>query len=98
MNISFPEKKGKIVFNEFSIKDTIPLSEQINDLKEDMLQIEFPNNFILDVGWRPSFDINGKFFIYLIKNFDWSAPVYYSNAKDLPSLYNQISLAINKIE
>ncbi|AML60247.1 hypothetical protein AXX16_4581 [Serratia rubidaea] len=97
MIISLSRKKGKVVFNDFSLKDNVPLNEQLDNLKEDMLQVEFPDGYILDVGWKPSFNINGKFYIYMIKDFDWDNPFYFSDAKDLSSLYKKIELAIDKI-
>lgn len=97
MNIDFLTKKGEIVFNELSLEQNISLDKQQDSLKEDMLQVEFPGGYILDVGWRPSFDINGRFYIYLIKDFDWDAPVYNGNAGDIDSLVFEINQALNKL-
>lgn len=97
MNIDFLENKGNIVFNDFSLKKNIPLNEQQDELKEDMLQVEYPGGYLLDVGWRPSFDINGRFYICLIKDFDWDTPIYKGSAKDIDSLLFEINQAINKL-
>jgi len=97
MNIDFSNKNGEIVFNDLSLREDISLNEQLDFLKEDMLQVEFPDDYILDVGWRPSFDIKGKFYIYLIKNFDWEEPVYSSSAESVNSLEEEINRAISKI-
>lgn len=97
MNIDFSIKKGNIVFNDFSLKKDIPLDKQVDTLKEDMLQVEFPNGYILDVGWRPSFDVNGRFYIYLIKDFDWENHIYSGNASDIYSLETEIVQAINNL-
>lgn len=97
MNIDFSTKKGEIVLNELSLEKNIPLDKQQDSLKEDMLQVEFPGGYILDVGWRPSFDINGRFYIYLIKDFDWDAPAYSGNAIDIDSLVFEINRALNKL-
>lgn len=97
MNIDFSIKKGEIVFNELSLEKDISLDKQQDSLKEDMLQVEFPGGYILDVGWRPSFDINGRFYIYLIKDFDWEDPIYSGNAGDIDSLVFEINQAINKL-
>jgi len=97
MNIDFSVKKGEIVFNEFSLKKDIPLGKQLDELREDMLQVEFPDGYVLDVGWRPSFDVNGKFYIYLIKDFDWEEPVYSGDAEDIDSLELKVNQAINKL-
>ncbi|MEZ3139535.1 MULTISPECIES: hypothetical protein [unclassified Citrobacter] len=85
------------MFSELSLEKDILLDEQRDSLKEDMLQVEFPNGYVLDVGWRPSFDINGKFYIYLIKDFDWEEPVYSGSAGDIDSLVFEINQAMNKI-
>lgn len=85
------------MFNAFSLKKEITLGEQLHELREDMLQVEFPDGYILDVGWRPSFDVNGKFYIYLIKGFDWELPVYSESAKDIDSLELKVNRAINKL-
>lgn len=97
MSIDFSRKKGEIVFNELSLKDNTSLNDQLDNLKEDMLQVEFPDGYILDVGWKPSFDINGKFHVYLIKDFDWGDPVYFGIANDISSLLGGINKAIRKI-
>ena len=38
--------------------------------KEDMLQVEYPNCFLLDMGWYQD-----RYIIFVIHNFDWSHPV-----------------------
>ena len=61
-----------------------------------MLQVEFPNRYILGVGWRPSFDIN-CFYILLINDFNWEEPVYSEEASDIELLSTRINQTINKI-
>lgn len=39
-------------------------------LCEDMLQVEFPDNILLDVGYY-----SGIFRIYVIKNYSWENPI-----------------------
>ena len=38
--------------------------------KEDMLQVEYPNGFLLDMGWYQD-----RYIISIIQNFDWTRPV-----------------------
>ena len=38
--------------------------------KEDMLQVEYPNCFLLDMGWYQD-----RYIISVIHNFDWANPV-----------------------
>jgi len=94
INMDLSSKGGKVAFDDFHIDERQSLDNYIDDLKEDMLQVEFPGGFILDVGWRPSFDINGKFFVSLIKNYDWECPAYNSSARNIEMLKIKISEAI----
>ncbi|OSL49167.1 hypothetical protein EATG_00034 [Escherichia coli H605] len=41
--------------------------------------------------------MNGKFYICLIKDFDWDYPIYNGSAKDIVSLLFEINQAINKL-
>ncbi|MCD1125446.1 hypothetical protein LPW36_05345 [Jinshanibacter sp. LJY008] len=50
------------------------LSSLIDYLDEDLLQIEFSNGNIVDIGWYPSFDDQGQFVIYAISDNNWDAP------------------------
>lgn len=38
--------------------------------KEDMLQVEYPNGFLLDMGWYQD-----RYIILVIRDFDWAHPV-----------------------
>lgn len=52
---------GKITYNELSIVDNGNSELSFEFLKEDMLQVEYLKNILLDVGWYPSFDPSGLF-------------------------------------
>ncbi|ENT8825954.1 hypothetical protein MMK51_000653 [Proteus mirabilis] len=97
MDIDFSKNSGVITFNDFSVSDDIPLENQLNELKEDMLQVEFPDGYLLDIGWRPSFEIDGQFKLVLIKDYDWEQPVYSDSASNLFELKDKIQIAINKL-
>ncbi|WP_312215350.1 hypothetical protein [Pantoea vagans] len=97
INMDLVSKGGVITFDDFHIDEKQPLRGFIDDLKEDMLQVEFPGGFILDVGWRPSFNINGKFFVSLIKDYDWEAPVFSDSAGNIEVLKSKISEAIKLV-
>ena len=38
--------------------------------KEDMLQVEYPNGFLLDMGWYQD-----RYIILVIRDFDWAHPI-----------------------
>ena len=94
MNIDSIKQEGKVLFDDFLIDPSSSLLDQLDSLKEDMLQIEIKGEYILDIGWRPSFNPDGEFKIALIRNYDWVNPVYFGEAKSIDSLEEQIKLAI----
>ncbi|WP_129716415.1 hypothetical protein [Pedobacter sp. SYP-B3415] len=74
--------RGKIVFDDLSMLAVInDIVADTDDLKEDMLQIQYDNNLIIDVGWYPSFSRKGKFTVVLIYNMDWDNPVRKKTAR-----------------
>lgn len=90
-------KGGIITFDDLSfLKVDQDLSNQINELKEDMLQIEYPDDVVLDIGWYPCFNIKGAFKVMVIKGANWNNPIYTSSAKDVDGLKTEIISAVNK--
>lgn len=64
------------------------------NLKEDILQVTYPKNYLLDVGWYGT--MNG-YIVSIIKDNDWENPVAKTN-KGLYDLQEAIISAINIIE
>lgn len=79
--------KGKIEYDDilqYLGTDTI-LGEF--DLREDLLQVVYPDTSLLDLGWYPEGDlINGSFRLVVIKQYDWSNPAYTKRFKSLAEL------------
>lgn len=67
---------GKVVYNEFHIDFDIPFSQQKSELVEDLLQVSYPNNFLLDVGWYPEYSLDGSFTVQVIKDGEWGTPCF----------------------
>ncbi|ROM53275.1 hypothetical protein BK649_11860 [Pseudomonas canadensis] len=61
---------GNITYDELSLLEESAIEDQVHNLKEDMLQVEYPDGFLLDVGWFPSFDAKGHFQIKVVKDYD----------------------------
>ena len=97
INMDFTTKGGIVTFDDFHIVEKQPLENFLEDLKEDMLQVEFPGGFILDIGWRPSFDIQGNFFVSLIKDYNWEAPTFSDSASNIEVLKLKVSEAIRLV-
>jgi hypothetical protein len=92
---------GKITHDDLSPLKNIDLSYQVESLKEDLLQVEYPASLLLDVGWYPSFNVTGCFQIRVIKAYDWDTPLFSSQANTIQSLIEEMKTAqktINKNE
>ena len=61
--------------------------------KEDMLQVEYPNGFLLDMGWYQD-----RYIISIIHNFDWPHPVKRYEAADRDQLPALLTEAAHSVE
>lgn len=62
--------------------------------KEDMLQVEYPNCFLLDMGWYQD-----RYIIFVIHNFDWANPVQQyetTETNQLPALLMEAVYLVEK--
>jgi len=85
--------KGKICKDDLSDLDiSLGIKSNISNLTEDLLQIEYSNNLILDAGWY-SYD-NGTFCVNIIKDFDWGKPVIKEECKSFEELKNILNRLI----
>lgn len=94
-------KTGQIAFLDEFLRLDLPYLEQIDILREDLLQVVFdlPSvcEYILDIGWYPSFDLDGEFKVFLIKNQNWESPISVVKTKDPCDLCSVVENAIDKI-
>ncbi|MBU5315381.1 hypothetical protein KQI30_03685 [Clostridium bornimense] len=96
-NINFGKGINK-KYIDFNVNKDIPLKDQIDLLKEDLLQVSYDNNYIIDMGWYPEFDREGNFEIYIIKDNRWDNPILHKKCKDLDLLNEYIYECIKLIE
>ena len=61
--------------------------------KEDMLQVEYPNGFLLDMGWYQD-----RYIIFVIHNFDWSHPVQQYETTETNQLPALLTEAVRLVE
>ena len=61
--------------------------------KEDMLQVEYPNGFLLDMGWYQD-----RYIISVIHNFDWANPVQQYETADRIQLPKLLTEAVRLVE
>ena len=61
--------------------------------KEDMLQVEYPNCFLLDRGWYQD-----RYIISVIHNFDWANPVQQYETTETNQLPKLLTEAVRLVE
>lgn len=61
--------------------------------KEDMLQVEYPNCFLLDIGWYQD-----RYIISVIHNFDWANPVQQYETTETNQLPKLLTEAVRLVE
>ena len=61
--------------------------------KEDMLQGEYPNCFLLDMGWYQD-----RYIISVIHNFDWANPVQQYETTETNQLPKLLTEAVRLVE
>ena len=61
--------------------------------KEDMLQVEYPNCFLLDMGWYQD-----RHIISVIHNFDWANPVQQYETTETNQLPKLLTEAVRLVE
>ena len=61
--------------------------------KEDMLQVEYPNCFLLDMGWYQD-----RYILSVIHNFDWANPVQQYETTETNQLPKLLTEAVRLVE
>ena len=61
--------------------------------KEDMPQVEYPNCFLLDMGWYQD-----RYIISVIHNFDWANPVQQYETTETNQLPKLLTEAVRLVE
>lgn len=84
---------GRVVYEEFTIDDGRESVEQVDRLNEDLLQVEFPGDVVLDLGWYPAFRREGQFQVRVIRHFNWDAPIFYAEVKGMDVLLSVLEAA-----
>lgn len=85
--------EGKVIYNELNFDLSKSIEEQENCLLEDLLQISFQDNILLDLGWYPELDFKGRFVLRVIKDYKWEEPLYKIEFKDLYLISDNIKKA-----
>lgn len=86
------------IYDDFKIDPAIPFEEQRLSFKEDIIQIVFINDYLVDVGWYPEFEPEGFFKINVIQNYNWFNPLFEKKCKDIEVLKKYLQEAIDICE
>lgn len=91
-------KSGTVEYNEFHIDFSKSFSEQVECLTEDLLQVRYAENLLLDVGWYSEYEENGYLIIQVILDGDWDKPIYKEKSKDAIEFVNNLQKAVRIAE
>lgn len=85
---------GEVVSWDLDFLDqTKPLPEQSDGLIEDLAQVQYPGEVLLDVGWYPEFSETGKFAITVVRKSNWDEPLAAYSVATMDGLYFSLSAA-----
>lgn len=88
-------KSGEIIYDEFHIDFSKSFFEQIDSLTEDLLQVKYVDSYLLDLGWYPEYEVDGKFIVQLIKDGNWDAPKYKACCRSKKELMQILEIAVS---
>lgn len=78
---------GRVTHNDFNIRIWSNFDVEDDSLKEDMFKVNYPKNYILDIGWYSGIN---KFIVYIVKDCDWDNPIQKIKCNDLKELINSV--------
>ena len=81
---------GVVNYNTFHIDLDKPMIGHLDELNEDLIQVVYYDDYILDIGWYPEGDENGKLIIQLIHHNQWDSPIIKDDINDMESLISDI--------
>lgn len=86
-------KSGQLVYAACSIDFARPFAEQADNLTEDLRQVSYGADLLLDAGWYPEGDAEGGFIVQLIRAGAWDDPLYKHSARQEKELQESIEAA-----
>lgn len=88
----------KTKYIDFSFDEKSKIEDLIDNLKEDLIHVEYNNGCLLDVGWYPEFQLDGCFRIIVVRNYNWETPIFESVCDCLDSLVIELRKGVEKIQ
>ena len=92
---SFDWGRGEVVYWDlYGVDARLPIDQQLDELKEDLAQVQFDADKLLDIGWFPEFSVEGAFVVSLVRNQDWDEPIYRKRCVNLHELGAAVAEAV----
>jgi hypothetical protein len=92
-------RSGKVTYWDLdSLDPGKPLSEQFDELKEDLAQVRFPGDVVLDVGWYPESSLDGSFSVRIVHDSDWDTLLFVEESASVAELLTCLPRAIAAAE
>lgn len=82
---------GRVTHDSLIIDPSVPLADQAENLTEDLLQVEYENCVVLDVGWYADLSPDGRFRVFVVLDLDWEEPWFSRTCTEYPELITLIS-------
>ena len=90
-------KKSIITFWDLNINPYESIVSQVEELKEDLVQVNFQwTNYILDIWYYPSFSVNWLLLIKFIKNKRWDKPLERIRVMEFSQMQGIIDIILEK--
>jgi hypothetical protein len=95
----FDWRSGQVAYWSLDeIDPSVPLTQQLSELKEDLCQIVFEENTILDIGWYPEFSSEGRFVVHVIRGGEWNDPLATFECRTVRDLESVVHEAVSIAE
>lgn len=89
----------KVQWNMFDEADPVFFTEEDSDYRhsfvEDLLQLQ-KDKYTVDLGWYPEGKVEGEYLLVLIKNENWSEPLFNFSSRDKDRIIQEIERLLQK--
>lgn len=87
---------GQVIYWALDRVDpAIALSKQLGELKENLAQVQFAQETLLDVGWYPEFAAEGSFVVTVVQDGNWDEPLFTEEASTIEALRAAIERGVS---
>lgn len=77
------------------VEPQAPVGDQLDELKEDLAQVSYGPNVLLDIGWYSSDEDDGNFRVMVILDQDWGAPIFSEACSSWRQLKDAVGRAVS---